>query len=81
MDITKSKNLLALKILNIMLMAIQSSSNIPIGDKEDVKNALLIAKGAIADSNFLNFLVNVIPPNEMEKYREMYNCTNDKNNC
>lgn len=81
MDTTKSKNLLALKVLNTMLMAIQTSSNIPIGDKEDVKNALLIAKGAIADSNFLNFLVNVIPPNEMEKYREMYNCTNDKNNC
>lgn len=36
---------------------------------------------AIANSNFLNFLVNVIPPNEMEKYREMYNCSSDKNNC
>ena len=36
---------------------------------------------AIADMKFLNFLVNVIPPNEMEKYREMYNCTNDRNNC
>lgn len=38
-------------------------------------------KIAIADMKFLNFLVNVIPPNEMEKYREMYNCKNDKNNC
>lgn len=31
--------------------------------------------------NFLNFLYQVIPPNEMEKYMEMYNCKNDKNNC
>ena len=30
------------------------------------------------DLNFLNFLVNVIPPNEMEKYRDMYNCLNEK---
>ena len=81
MDTTKSKNSLALKVLNTMLMAMHTNSNIPIGDKEDVKNALLIAKGAIADSNFLNFLVNVIPVNEMEKYRDMYNCSNDKNNC
>lgn len=29
----------------------------------------------------LDFLVNVIPPNEMEKYRDMYNCSLDKNNC
>lgn len=34
-----------------------------------------------SDNDFLNFLYNVIPPNEMEKYREMYNCKNDKNNC
>ena len=81
MNITRSKNLAALKILNTMLMAIGCESNVPIGDKEDIKIALLTAKGAIADSNFLNFLVNVIPPNEMEKYREMYKCSDDKNNC
>lgn len=33
------------------------------------------------NEGFLNFLYQVIPPNEMEKYREMYNCRNDKNNC
>lgn len=31
--------------------------------------------------DFLNFIYQVIPPNEMEKYIEMYNCRNDKNNC
>lgn len=36
---------------------------------------------AIVDMKFLNFLANVIPPNEMEKYIDMYNCSNDKNNC
>lgn len=75
------KNSAALKVLNTMLMAVETKSNIPIGYGEDVERTLLTAKGAIADSNFLNFLVNVIPPNDMEKYREMYNCTNDKNNC
>lgn len=35
---------------------------------------------AVADMSFLDFLVNVIPPNEMEKYREMYKCSSDKNN-
>ena len=34
-----------------------------------------------SDIDFLNFLCQVIPPDEMEKYREMYKCTNDKNNC
>jgi hypothetical protein len=29
----------------------------------------------------LDFLVNVIPTNEMEKYRDMYNCSIDKNKC
>lgn len=36
---------------------------------------------AIVDMKFLNFLSNVIPPNEMEKYIDMYNCSSDKNNC
>ena len=36
---------------------------------------------AVADMAFLDFLVNVIPPNEMEKYREMYKCSDYKNNC
>lgn len=36
---------------------------------------------AIEDMKFLDFLVNVIPPNEMEMYREMYKCSDDKNNC
>ena len=49
------------------------NSDIPLED-DDI-DAIRIA---IADMKFLNFLVNVIPPNEMEKYREMYNCTNDK---
>lgn len=80
MDTTKSKNLAALKILNTMIMAIETKSNIPVGYPEDIKIALLTAIGAIADSNFLNFLVNAIPPYEMEKYREMYTCKNDKNN-
>lgn len=81
MDTTRSKNLAALKVLNTMLWAMGSDSKVPIGYTEDVKTALLTAKGAIADSNFLNFLVNVIPPNEMEKYRDMYNCSDDTNNC
>ena len=36
---------------------------------------------AITALKVLDFLVNVIPPNEMEKYRDMYNCSGDKNNC
>lgn len=32
------------------------------------------------DIDFLNFLYQVIPPNEMEKYKEMYNCSGEKNN-
>lgn len=35
---------------------------------------------AIKDMEFLNFLANVIPPNEMEKYIDMYKCSSDKNN-
>lgn len=35
---------------------------------------------AITALKVLDFLVNVIPPNEMEKYRDMYNCSSEKNN-
>ena len=81
MNTKRSKNIAALKVLNSMLMAVETKSNIHIGYEEDIKMALLTAKGAIADSNFLNFLVNVIPPNEMEIYRDMYNCSGEKNIC
>ena len=36
---------------------------------------------AIADMKFLNYLVNIIPPNEMEDYRSIYKCFHEKNNC
>ena len=45
---------------------------------EDDINAII---NAIADVKFLNFLENVIPPNEMEKYIDMFKCSSDKNNC
>lgn len=45
---------------------------------ECVKNGTLLERSSAIE--FLDFLYAVIPSNEMEKYIEMYSCTDDKNN-
>ena len=74
------KNEAALKVLGKMLTAIDTGSNIPLGYHEDVKDAIITANIAIKQNDFLDFLYNIIPPNEMEAYISMYNCSDEKNN-